>query len=174
MTQNDPSSPKFTLFFQFFRRAHFCIKTGKRGALFFSKNRGLDGRKDGQSSNFGCLLLQSATPLRVQNFIKLRKMAQIAISQKRHSRPQFQNSENTFQYKLPPKTYEKSPQKPLSATRKWFFGHRYVQNVRFLRNSQTGMRENQNRAKRGFYVKILFVRKMAEKPLLSGRKWFLR
>ena len=99
MTQNDPSSPKFTLFFQFFRRAHFCIKTGKRGALFFSKNRGLDGRKDGQSSNFGCLLLQSATPLRVQNFIKLRKMAQIAISQKRHIRPQFQNSSNTFQYK---------------------------------------------------------------------------
>ena len=37
-----------------------------------------------------------------------------------------------------------SPQKPCSATQKWFFGHRYVQNVRFLRNSQTGMRENQN------------------------------
>ena len=55
-----------------------------------------------------------------------RKIAQIAISQKRHFRSQFQNSENTFQYKLPPKTWEKSPQKPLSATRKWFFGHCYV------------------------------------------------
>ena len=56
----------------------------------------------------------------------LRKIATIAISQKRHFGSQFQNSENTFQYKLPPKTWEKSPQKPLSATRKWFFGHCYV------------------------------------------------
>ena len=49
-----------------------------------------------------------------------------------------------FNKKYPPKPWKKSLQKPLSATRKWFFGHRYVQNVRFLRNSPTGMRENQN------------------------------
>ena len=35
----------------------------------------------------------------------LRKIAQIAISQKRHFRSQFQNSENTFQYKLPINRY---------------------------------------------------------------------
>ena len=63
----------------------------------------------------------------------LRKIVPIAISQKRHFRSQFRNSENTFQYKLPPKTWEKSPQKPLSATRKWFFGHCYVQNANFLK-----------------------------------------
>ena len=42
-------------------------------------------------------------------------------------------NENTLQYKVPPKTWENSPQKPLLATRKWFFGHCYVQNVRFLK-----------------------------------------
>ena len=32
------------------------------------------------------------------------------------------NSENTFQYKVPSKTWGKSLQKPLSSTRKWLFG----------------------------------------------------
>ena len=56
-------------------------------------------------------------------FSFLRKIEQIAISQKRHFRSKFQNSENAFQYKLPPKTWEKSPQKPLLTTQKCFFGH---------------------------------------------------
>ena len=33
---------------QFFRRAHFCKKTG----VFWTKIRALDGRKDGQNSSF--------------------------------------------------------------------------------------------------------------------------
>ena len=37
-----------------------------------------------------------------------RQNAQKATPQKRHFRSQFQNSENTFQYKLPPKTWEKN------------------------------------------------------------------
>ena len=54
---------------------------------------------------------------------KLRKIARIATSRKRNFRSPKRKSENTFQYKLPPKTWGKSPQKPLSATRKCFFGH---------------------------------------------------
>ena len=52
-----------------------------------------------------------------------RKIARIATSRKRQFRSLKRKSENTFQYKLPPKTWGKSPQKPLSATRKCFFGH---------------------------------------------------
>ena len=50
-----------------------------------------------------------------------RKIARIATSQKRHLRSRKRKPENTFQYKLLPKTWGKSPQKPLSATRKVFF-----------------------------------------------------
>ena len=46
-------------------------------------------------------------------------------------------SENTFQYKLPPKTWEKSPQKPLSTTRKWFFSH-FTQIKNFYANPSNG------------------------------------
>ena len=49
----------------------------------------------------------------------LRNTAQIAISQKRHFRPQFQNSENTFQYKLPPQNLWK-------ITSETTFGHSKV------------------------------------------------
>ena len=66
-------------------------------------------------------------------FSVLRKNARITISRKRHFRSPKQKNENTLQYKVPPKTWENSPQKPLLATRKWFFGHCYVQNVRFLK-----------------------------------------
>ena len=46
------------------------------------------------------------------------------------------NSKTTFQYKVPPKTWGNSPQKPLLDTQKCFFGHCYVQNVRFLKIPQ--------------------------------------
>ena len=58
-----------------------------------------------------------------ENLRNLRKIARIATSRKRHLRSPKRKSENTFQNKLPPKTWGKSPQKPLSATRKCFFGH---------------------------------------------------
>ena len=61
------------------------------------------------------------------------KIVWIAISRKRHFRSPKRKNENTLLYKVPPKTWENSPQKPLLATRKWFFGHCYVQNVRFLK-----------------------------------------
>ena len=65
-----------------------------------------------------CLLMSFDFPV-----LKLKQRGGSATSQKQHFRPKFQNSENTFQYKLPPKTWEKSPQKPLLATQKCFFGH---------------------------------------------------
>ena len=66
-------------------------------------------------------------------FLGFVKSARIAISRKWHFRSPKRKNENTLQYKVPPKTWENSPQKPLLATRKWFFGHCYVQNVRFLK-----------------------------------------
>ena len=63
-----------------------------------------------------------------------RQTVRIAISRKQHFRSPKRKNKNTLQYKLPPKTWENSPQKPLLASRKWFFGHCYVQNVRFLEN----------------------------------------
>ena len=56
----------------------------------------------------------------------------IAISRKRHFRSPKRKNENTLQYKVPPKTWENSPQKPILAIRKWFFGHCYVQKYFFL------------------------------------------
>ena len=47
-----------------------------------------------------------------------------------------QKNKNTLQYKIPPKTWENSPQKSLLATRKWFFGHFYVINVHILEKLQ--------------------------------------
>ena len=64
---------------------------------------------------------------------RIRSYVRIAIFRKRHFRSPKWKNENTLLYKVPPKTWENSPQKPLLATRKWFFGHCYVQNVRFLK-----------------------------------------
>ena len=63
----------------------------------------------------------------------IRSYVRIAISRKRHFRSPKRKNENTLRYKVPPTTWENSPQKPLLATRKWFFGHCYVQNLRFLK-----------------------------------------
>ena len=67
----------------------------------------------------------------------LRKIARIAISRKRHFRSPKRKNENTLQYKVPPKTWENSPQKPILAIRKWFFGHCYVQKYFFLTRTPT-------------------------------------
>ena len=55
------------------------------------------------------------------------------ISRKRHFRSLKRKAETTLQHKVPLNTRENSPQKPLLATRKWFYGHCQVQNARFLR-----------------------------------------
>ena len=73
----------------------------------------------------------------IRDSFVLRKNTRIAISRKQHFRSPKRKNENTLQYKVPPKTWENSPQKPLLATRKWFFGHCYVQNVRFLKKPQS-------------------------------------
>ena len=67
----------------------------------------------------------------------IRKIARIAISRKRHFRSPKRKNENTLQYKVPPKTWENSPQKPILAIRKWFFGHCYVQKYFFLTRTPT-------------------------------------
>ena len=61
----------------------------------------------------------------------------ITISRKRHFRSPKRKNENTLQYKVPPKTWENSPQKPILAIRKWFFGHCYVQKYFFLTRTPT-------------------------------------
>ena len=67
----------------------------------------------------------------------LRKNARNAISWQRHFRSPKRKNENTLQYKVPPKTWENSPQKPILAIRKWFFGHCYVQKYFFLTRTPT-------------------------------------
>ena len=68
--------------------------------------------------HFNCFEYQLFCPRAI-----LRKIARIAISRKRHFRSPKRKNENTLQYKVPPKTWENSPQKPILAIRKWFFGH---------------------------------------------------
>ena len=72
-------------------------------------------KSTGRSEGCSNILMTSPVTKKIQNpaIRGLRKIARIAISRKRHFLSPKRKNENTLQYKVPPKTWENSPQKPI-------------------------------------------------------------